>query len=82
MAQSLARELGPQGVHVFHVVVDGIVLMTPEERRKLPDIPANHWMMPEDIAETYYNLVMQPRSAWTFETSLCAWGDFDTMYSI
>lgn len=82
LAQSLARELGPQGVHVFHVVVDGIVLMTPDERQKHPEIPEEHWMLAEDIAETYYNLAVQPRSAWSFETSLAAWGDFAEMYSI
>ena len=52
-------------VHVFHAVIDGGVSSS----------PSNMSMHPEDIAETYYNLALQPRSAWTFELSMFAWAD-------
>jgi NADP-dependent 3-hydroxy acid dehydrogenase YdfG len=65
LAESLARDLGPKGVHVFHAVIDGGVSSS----------PSNMSMHPEDIAETYYNLALQPRSAWTFELSMFAWAD-------
>eukprot|EP00419_Tripos_fusus_P028408 CAMPEP_0172723684 /NCGR_PEP_ID=MMETSP1074-20121228/84228_1 /TAXON_ID=2916 /ORGANISM="Ceratium fusus, Strain PA161109" /LENGTH=301 /DNA_ID=CAMNT_0013549971 /DNA_START=63 /DNA_END=965 /DNA_ORIENTATION=+ len=74
LAQSLARDLGPKGVHVFHVVVDGGV-HSPQDSTVHPQAPPDMWMHPEDIAETYYNLAVQPRSAWTFELSLFAWAD-------
>jgi len=80
LAQSLARDLGPKGVHVFHVVVDGGV-HSPQDSTAHPQMPPEMWMHPEDIAETYYNLAVQPRSAWTFELSLYAWADH-TWYSI
>jgi len=80
LAQSLARDLGPKGVHVFHVVVDGGV-HSPQDSTVQPRAPPEMWMHPEDIAETYYNLAVQPRSAWTFELSLFAWADH-TWYSI
>lgn len=68
LAESLARQLGPKGVHVFHAVIDGGVA---------PYSPpsANTSMLPGDIAETYWNLAVQPRSAWTFELSMYAWAD-------
>ncbi|CAE8734099.1 unnamed protein product, partial [Polarella glacialis] len=72
LAQSLARDLGPKGVHVFHAVIDGGVSSSTS---------SNTSMHPEDIAETYYNLALQPRSAWTFELSMFAWADA-TWYSI
>uniref|UniRef100_A0A7S0FIN6 Uncharacterized protein n=1 Tax=Pyrodinium bahamense TaxID=73915 RepID=A0A7S0FIN6_9DINO len=81
LAQSLARDLGPRGVHVFHVVVDGAVNMT-DGQSKHSSLPDNYWMQPEDIAETYYELAIQPRSAWTFELSVTAWGAFGSLASI
>jgi len=80
LAQSLARDLGPKGVHVFHVVVDGGV-GEPPAQAVLSESPPELLMHPEDIAETYFNLAVQPRSAWTFETSLFAWAD-TSWYSI
>eukprot|EP00931_Biecheleriopsis_adriatica_P034038 TRINITY_DN196_c0_g1_i1.p1 TRINITY_DN196_c0_g1~~TRINITY_DN196_c0_g1_i1.p1 ORF type:complete len:306 (+),score=44.38 TRINITY_DN196_c0_g1_i1:50-919(+) len=74
LAESLARDLGPKGVHVFHAVIDGAVAGSRPE-------PSNKSLRPEDIAETYYNLALQPRSAWTFEVSLFPWAD-TTWYSI
>ncbi len=69
LAQSLARSLGPQGVHVALVIVDGIIDM-PRTREMFPDLPDAAYMQPDDIAEAYYHLSQQKPSAWTFELDL------------
>ncbi|MFD1512685.1 SDR family NAD(P)-dependent oxidoreductase [Halomarina rubra] len=66
MAESMARELGPRGVHVAHVVVDGGIL-TPSAREGLDESEREQYLDPDAIAETYWNLVEQDRSAWTLE---------------
>lgn len=66
MAESMARELGPEGIHVAHVVVDGQIL-TPAVRRTYPDRQREEFLDPDDIAETYWHLVEQPKSSWTLE---------------
>jgi NAD(P)-dependent dehydrogenase (short-subunit alcohol dehydrogenase family) len=76
LAQSMARELGPAGIHVAHVVIDGaidtafIAQNFPERyARKAQDGILN----PEHIAENYWQLHRQPRSAWTHEMDLRPW---------
>lgn len=76
LAQSMARELGPQGIHVAHVVIDGsidtqfIAENFPERHaRKAQDGILN----PDHIAENYWQLHRQPRSAWTHELDLRPW---------
>lgn len=76
LAQSMARELGPEGIHVAHVVIDGMIdtLATAQnfpERYALKDQGAI--LDPEAIAENYWHLHQQPRSAWTFELDLRPW---------
>ncbi|HEU4408609.1 MAG TPA: SDR family NAD(P)-dependent oxidoreductase [Polyangiaceae bacterium] len=66
LAQSMARELGPAGVHVFYVVVDGVVDL-PVTRERARDLADEAFLKPADVAETYALLARQPRSAWTFE---------------
>lgn len=70
LAQSMARELGPQGIHVGHVVVDGLI-RNEATAEFLPDLYAskgdNGIIEPDDLAEIYWQLHTQPRSAWTFE---------------
>ena len=76
VAQSMARELGPRGIHVAHVVIDGaidtqwIAEMFPD-RYALKD--QDGILAPDDIAETYWSLHAQPRSAWTHELDLRPW---------
>ena len=73
LAQSMARELGPQNIHVAHVVVDGaidtdFIRTTFPERYALKD--QDGILNPEHIAENYWYLHSQPRDAWTFELDL------------
>jgi NAD(P)-dependent dehydrogenase (short-subunit alcohol dehydrogenase family) len=69
LAQSMAREFGPQGVHVAHVVIDGQI-DTPRIREMSPDREEDTMLSPEAIAETYWRLHAQHRTAWTLELDL------------
>ncbi|QYJ16050.1 hypothetical protein Rxycam_01881 [Rubrobacter xylanophilus DSM 9941] len=69
LAQSMAREFGPRGVHVAHVVIDGQI-DTPQVRRRYPGREAHTMLSPESIAETYWQLHSQPPDAWTLELDL------------
>ena len=78
LAQSMARELGPQGIHVAHVVIDGaidtafIAQNFPERYAKKAE---DGILDPEAIAEAYWQLHRQPRSAWTHELDLRPWSE-------
>ena len=66
LAQSMARELGPSGVHVAHVVIDGQI-DTPTLRATAPDRAAETALSPDAIAEAYWQLHVQEPTCWTFE---------------
>jgi NAD(P)-dependent dehydrogenase (short-subunit alcohol dehydrogenase family) len=70
LAQCLARELAPQGIHVAHFVIDG-----PIRHPDHPDPPGrpDSTLDPDAIAQTYFDIASQPRSAWTFEVELRPW---------
>jgi NAD(P)-dependent dehydrogenase (short-subunit alcohol dehydrogenase family) len=78
VAQSMARELGPQNIHVAHLVIDaGVDTAFVRERiaaargeEALAQLPPDTLMEPASIAETYWNLHRQNRDAWTFEIDL------------
>ena len=70
LAQSMARELSPQGIHVGHVVVDGGIRRA--GRAGNPDAP-DALLDPDAIAQTYLHLLRQPRSAWTLEVEVRPW---------
>jgi NAD(P)-dependent dehydrogenase (short-subunit alcohol dehydrogenase family) len=70
LAQSLARELSPQGIHIGHVVVDGAIRNP--GRSEPPDRP-DSMLDPDAIAQTYLYLLQQPRSAWSWEIELRPW---------
>ena len=70
LAQSMARELGPQGIHVAHVVVDGGIRSA---RRPEAAAGADTLLDPDAIAESYLHLVQQHRSAWTWEIEVRPW---------
>jgi NAD(P)-dependent dehydrogenase (short-subunit alcohol dehydrogenase family) len=66
-AQSMARELSPKGIHVAHFVIDGQI------RRRSDEDTGDSKLDPDAIAQTYVNVLMQPRSAWTSEVELRPW---------
>jgi NAD(P)-dependent dehydrogenase (short-subunit alcohol dehydrogenase family) len=69
LAQSMARSLGPKGIHVALVVVDGVIDI-PNTRSMFPNQPDEFYLKPDAIADTVLSLVQQDRSAWTFELDL------------
>ncbi|HUN60020.1 MAG TPA: SDR family NAD(P)-dependent oxidoreductase [Candidatus Binataceae bacterium] len=66
LAQALARDLGPKGIHVAWINVDGIIDL-PRLRERLPNVKDEDLLKPDAIAETYWHLAHQDRSAWTME---------------
>jgi NAD(P)-dependent dehydrogenase (short-subunit alcohol dehydrogenase family) len=79
LAQSMARELGPQNIHVAHLVIDaGVDTDFVRQRyaeRGITEIPEDALMNPASIAETYWQLHRQPRDAWTHELDLRPHGE-------
>lgn len=78
LAQSMARELGPQGIHVAHIVCDGSIDGV-FSRETIPDLEQrlaeDRVLKPDDIARNYVQLHHQPRSAWTHELDLRPWSE-------
>jgi NAD(P)-dependent dehydrogenase (short-subunit alcohol dehydrogenase family) len=70
LAQSMARELSPQGIHVAHFVIDGGIRSS--ARSETADRP-DSMLNPDAIALSYWNVLQQPRSAWTWEMELRPW---------
>jgi hypothetical protein len=70
----MARLLGPKGVHVAYVIIDGVIDM-PTTRAFMANAPKESFLSPDAIAETYWALAQQDRSAWTFELDLRPFGE-------
>ena len=70
LAQSMARELAPRGIHVAHFVIDGAIRNP--GRTEPPDKPQS-MLDPDAIALNYLHILRQPRSAWTWELELRPW---------
>jgi hypothetical protein len=70
LAQSAARELSPQGIHVAHFIIDGGVRSA---ERPVPADQPDSMLDPDAIAQTYLDVLRQPRSAWTWEVELRPW---------
>ncbi|HME38187.1 MAG TPA: SDR family NAD(P)-dependent oxidoreductase [Steroidobacteraceae bacterium] len=70
LAQSAARELGPKGIHVAHFVIDGAVRAA---HRPDPGENPDSTLDPDAIAQSYIDVLRQPRSAWSFEVELRPW---------
>lgn len=73
LAQSMAKELGPRGIHVGHVVIDGPIDTT-ANRERFSELGTERrtdsLIQPDELAEIYWQLHAQPRSTWTFETDV------------
>ena len=78
VAQSMARELGPRGIHVASVIVDGAidsVRMREQAPERIAALGPEGALHPDAIADTYWHLHSQPRSAWSFEADLRPWAE-------
>jgi len=81
LAQSLARELGPQNIHIAHLVIDAGVdtAFVRDIRAKMGEdvdnLPPDTLMNPTSVAEAYWTLYHQTRDAWTFEMDLRPYGE-------
>jgi NAD(P)-dependent dehydrogenase (short-subunit alcohol dehydrogenase family) len=78
VAQSMARELGPKNIHVAHVVIDGVIDNRRSRERMaqyVQSLPDDGLLATDAIAELFWQLHVQPRSAWTFEADLRPWAE-------
>ena len=69
LAESMARSLGPRGVHVAYLAIDAVIDV-PWTRKAQPDKPDAYFCKPADIADECWHIVHQPRSAWTFDVMI------------
>ena len=67
LAESLARTLWPQGIHVSLLMIDGVVDIPGADKSRFADKPKEFFVQPADVAEQAFMLANQPRSTWTFE---------------
>lgn len=74
LAESMARQLWPSGIHVAVVIVDGVVDL-PRTRRMMPNKPDEFFVKPSELAESVWQLSRQPRSAWSFELEARPFGE-------
>ena len=72
LAQSMARELSPQGLHIAHFVIDGAIRQGADDPRAAERSP-DGLLLPDEIAKTYLNIYRQHRSAWSWEIELRSW---------
>ena len=76
LAESMAREFGPKGIHVAYIIVDALI-DTPRTRPRLaPDKPDHFFAAPTHIAKEIFNVVKQDRSAWSFRVELRPYGEY------
>ena len=74
LTESIARELGPKGIHVAYVVIDAVIDV--EWTRKMrPDAPDDFFIQPRDIAAEVWHVAHQPRSAWSFNVEIRPFGE-------
>lgn len=74
LAESMARTLWPEGIHVSLIVIDAVVDL-PRTRKNMPDKPDDFFLKPDDMAASAVWLAHQPRSAWTFEIDVRPFGE-------
>ena len=69
LVQSMAVELWPKGIHVAHVIIDGVI-DTPQVRKNFKPSTKEPLLQPDAIADAYWDLIKQDRSAWSLEIDL------------
>lgn len=74
LAESMAKYLGPQGIHVALVIIDGVINL-PRTREKMPDKPDSYFVQPNDVANTVFWLTQQASSTWSFEIEIRPFGE-------
>ncbi len=74
LAESMARSLGPKGVHVGYVAIDAVIDLA-WTRRRSPDRPDDFYCKPADIAGEVWHLAHQPKSAWSFDVTIRPFGE-------
>ena len=74
LAESMAKYLGPMGIHVAMVLIDGIVDL-PKTREYMPDKPDSFFVKPSDVADTVFWLTQQAPSTWSFEVEVRPFGE-------
>ncbi len=74
LAESMARSLGPKGVHVGYVAIDAVIDLR-WTRRRSPDAPDEFFCKPDDIAGEVWHLAHQPKSAWSFDVTIRPFGE-------
>ena len=74
LAQSMARELGPKGVHVAYIIIDAVIDV-PWTRERFKDRPDDFFIKPDAIAEEAWHLTQQNRSGWSFNVELRPYGE-------
>ena len=73
LCQSLARELHPKGIHVGHVVIDGVIASAPKQDSENMQSGTDSKLCPDALAESYRHLIEQHRSTWAWEVELRPW---------
>jgi NAD(P)-dependent dehydrogenase (short-subunit alcohol dehydrogenase family) len=74
LAESMARHLGPLGIHVAYIAIDAVIDL-PWTRKRMPDAPDDFFCKPVDIAAEVYRISQQPKSAWSFESVIRPFGE-------
>ena len=74
LAQSMARYLDPEKIHVSYIIVDGVIDLE-RTRKAMPDKSDDYFINPDELAESVWFLAQQPSSAWTFELDLRPFGE-------
>ena len=74
LAESIARDVGPKGVHVAYVIIDAVI-DSPWQRERFADKPTDFYISPQSIAGEVFHLAHQPRDAWTFLAEIRPFGE-------
>ena len=74
LAESMARTLGPKGIHVAYIIIDAVIDL-PWTRKMMPEPSDDYFIQPSAIAQTVYEVAHQDRSGWSFNVELRPFGE-------